>query len=412
MFSCRPAGRFLCCSTRPRFPLREWQRPSMAGDHMLQARSRLSVAMPTLAALLTAVLVAALAPAVSAQTVSSVPVARIAGADRIESAIKLSQSAWPNPPTSHVLLARADAFPDALAAGPLAGQLGAPILLTPSSALPPVVANEIRRLAPQTVYILGGEAAISAGVAGTVAALGPAVERLSGATRYDTAQVIASRTDGNDAVIASGLNFPDALSASSLAPSDVLLTQRDQLSFNPAGLGGMTIVGGTAVIADGIVNAPRLAGANRYETNLAVLHEALTRRNGDLQLFVATGENFPDALAAGALTQPILLVHPTWTQLPAELAAFLERNRGRFTAAFVFGGEAAVPTAVQNAVSVALNGDPVVEPNEPNEPGDPGDPGQPGPPGPPVGDDGDNDGDDGDDGGQGPPGQPGGPCPP
>src|SRR5680860_1569151 len=151
------------------------------------------------------------------------------------------------------------------------------------------------------------------------------------------------------------------------------------------------------------------AGANRYETNLAVLHEALTRRNGDLQLFVATGENFPDALAAGALTQPILLVHPTWTQLPAELAAFLEGNRGRFTAAFVFGGEAAVPTAVQNAVSVALNGDPVVEPNEPNEPGDPGDPGQPGPPGPPVGDDGDNDGDDGDDGGQGPPGQPGPP---
>ena len=311
----------------------------------------------SLAVLLAAVLLTVVvSPAATAQAPPPVPLMRIAGGNRIESAIRLSQAAFSRPPVSHVLLTRADAFPDALAAGPLAGQLGAPILLTHGTSLPLVVTNEIRRLGPQTIILLGGEQAISVEVAEAVAGLAPEVERLAGSTRYDTARRIADRTDGNDAVIASGLDFPDALSAGSLGPSDVLLTQPTLLSFDPAGLGQLTIVGGSAAIAGGIVAAPRLAGATRYETNLVVLREALVRRGGQLQLFVTTGDNYPDALATSALTQPILLVDPDWQALPAEVASFLTTNRARFTAVFVMGGQEAVPPSVEQAVSAALSG--------------------------------------------------------
>src|SRR5680860_284561 len=281
-------------------------------------------------------------------------VGRIAGGNRIETAIRLSESAWPNPPASAVLIARADSFPDALAAGPLAGQLGAPILLTSSTELIPSVANEIRRLSPQTIYVLGGEAALSASVAQALSTLAPNVQRLAGSNRYETAVAIANQTNGNDVAVASGLNFPDALSANSLAPSDILLTQQSRLSFGARELGPVTIVGGSAVIAQELLVAPRLAGATRYQTNLEILREALRRRRGQFQLFVATGEDFPDALAAGALTQPILLVDPSWQALPPELTAFLAESRHRFNAAFIFGGETAVPLATERLVAAAL----------------------------------------------------------
>src|SRR5680860_427539 len=190
--------------------------------------------MKKLPVLLVALLL--LLPVVFAQPASAQTppfVGRIAGADRVGTAIALSQSAWPSPPVNAVLVARADAFPDALAAGPLARQLNAPILLTNSTELLPVVANEIRRLSPERIYLLGGQAALSRGVADALNALAPTVERLAGASRYATAEAIADRTDGNVAAVASGENFPDALSANSLAPSDILLTQRNGLSVDP-----------------------------------------------------------------------------------------------------------------------------------------------------------------------------------
>ena len=259
-----------------------------------------------------------------------------------------------------MFLARADAFPDALPAGPMAWQASSPILLTHQGELPPLVANEIRRLDPRAVVLLGGPAAVSSQVAAQVAELGPDVSRISGLTRYDTARTIADITNGNEAAVVSGENFPDAPSAMSLAPNDVLLAQRDRLSFNPAAIGRMTLTGATAVIADGLVNAQRLSGP-RYATNLAVLREVVVRRSSgggsleELDLLITTGENFPDALTAGVLRQPILLVHPSWSTLPVEVEAFLELNRDHFARAFIFGGEAAVPLAVDQAVTRALN---------------------------------------------------------
>ncbi|HEX2029750.1 MAG TPA: cell wall-binding repeat-containing protein, partial [Nitriliruptorales bacterium] len=86
------------------------------------------------------------------------PTLRIAGASRIETAVAVSRHAFPDG-AQEVFLARADAFPDALAAAPLAHR-GPVLLVWPDKPLPPAVRDEVRRLAPRLVVALGGEAAI------------------------------------------------------------------------------------------------------------------------------------------------------------------------------------------------------------------------------------------------------------
>ena len=83
--------------------------------------------------------------------------ARVFGADRISTAVAISQYEFRGG-ASEVYLARADNFADAVAAGALKR---GPVLLVPSCGdLPPVVAEEIARLHPRKVVALGGPAGI------------------------------------------------------------------------------------------------------------------------------------------------------------------------------------------------------------------------------------------------------------
>lgn len=82
---------------------------------------------------------------------------RLSGPTRFETAVEISQAAFPQG-APVVYLARADDFPDALAGGTLTD---GPVLLVPRcSAIPPAVVQEIGRLDPQRVIALGGTAAI------------------------------------------------------------------------------------------------------------------------------------------------------------------------------------------------------------------------------------------------------------
>ncbi|MGH9068943.1 MAG: cell wall-binding repeat-containing protein, partial [Acidimicrobiales bacterium] len=118
------------------------------------------------------------------------PVRRLAGPTRIGTAVAVSVHAFPTPHSAGaVVLARADAFPDALAAGPLAAAEKAPLLLSGGSALDPATASEIARvLAPgKTVYLVGGTSALGPLVGTELRALGYRVVRLAGANRFATA---------------------------------------------------------------------------------------------------------------------------------------------------------------------------------------------------------------------------------
>ena len=165
----------------------------------------------------------------------TVTVERVGGVDRVDTAIRLAERSHPSGADTAVL-ARADAFPDALAVAPLAGHLDAPVLLTPPDRLPREVRDALVRLGVDRVFVLGGTAAIEdAVVAGLPADV--EVERLAGATRHGTAAAVARRLDAHGgvgsvdgdrtALLATGVDFPDALAAgwpAALGGLPVLLT--------------------------------------------------------------------------------------------------------------------------------------------------------------------------------------------
>jgi len=151
--------------------------------------------------------------------------------------------------------------------------------------------------------------------------------RIGGADRYATAALIYGQEYGaaTSAVIASGANFPDALSATVLAKAKstgVLLTDPNTLSNATkqaliTGTGPVAtvyIVGGPAAVSDNVfnqisalknsagnaINVIRVFGADRYATNAAVdLQAGVNGAIGNGTAIIATGQNFADALAVG-----------------------------------------------------------------------------------------------------------------
>ena len=277
---------------------------------------------------------------------------RIAGEDRIATAIAIAQTAFPDPGSANaVVLTRSDAFPDALAGTPLAARIGAPILLTPSSSLDPRVLAEIRRALPAggSVTILGGTSAIASSVDSQLVAAGFQVGRYAGADRFETAVVIATQGLGapNRVLLATGTNFPDSLAAGAAAAhigAALLLTNGSVLpSATSAYLAArptasVTAVGGPAAVAR--PDAQAIVGADRFATAVGVAETLFGPVVTDVG--VASGANFPDALAGGAEIArrggPMLLSLPTGA--PAVLLQYLaDRQPQRVT---VYGGTQAV----------------------------------------------------------------------
>jgi len=184
------------------------------------------------------------------------------------------------------------------------------------------------------------------------------VDRAWGPNRYATAAAVSSMAfDTADGVlVALGTNFPDALVAAAVGGHEhlpVLLTMSNSLPAETIAeiirLHPTTayIVGGTAVIGPAVEQqlgtlvktVHRLWGANRYETATAVSREFYPSAT---EVFVASGENFPDALVAaspaGFKGAPVLLTRRD--QLPATTLA--EINRLNPTTIYVIGGTAAI----------------------------------------------------------------------
>ncbi len=245
---------------------------------------------------------------------------RLSGENRYETAIAVSKQGWESADT--VVIARGDQYADALTAAPLADQYDAPILLTRSGGLAAGVAEEIARLGATNAIVLGGTQAVSADVVTELEGLDLEVDRIGGDTRYDTAVAIAAEleTDGTEAVVVSGLNFPDALSAGSYAAVNdkpILLTRPDRIPAATAdeleSYDTTTIIGGSQAVseevADEMPDATRVSGADRYLTSAAVA-ELLFEDAGEG--LAANGQNFPDALTgnvlAAAYEAPMLLV--------------------------------------------------------------------------------------------------------
>ncbi|TYS89363.1 cell wall-binding repeat-containing protein [Rossellomorea aquimaris] len=286
---------------------------------------------------------------------------RIYGKDRHETAIEISKVGWPDGAET-VVLARDTTFPDALAGAPFAYQKDAPILLNPKDSLNGKVKERIKELGAKEVVILGGEGAISAKVAKDLKNNGLDVRRIGGKSRYETAANIAKELGYYDqAVIAYGGNFPDALSIAPYAASNgipILLSPTDELANETKeALKSVTdtiIVGGKSAISDGVqkqlanTNPVRIAGTNRYETSVNIATQL--EMPGDI-ITVATGQNFADALTGSVLAakyyEPIILVEKN--KVPDPVRKYISDNGTWYYT--VLGGEGAVSQKVVEELS-------------------------------------------------------------
>lgn len=319
----------------------------------------------------------ALAPAGRAEVAAPQPsggeVQRLAGGDRFATSADAATRLWPGGADT-VILATGFDYPDALAGAALAASRQAPMLLTARHRLPASVRRALTELSPQRVVLLGGDAVLSPRLAARVRALpgGPAVERISGATRFDTAAA-AARAGGGLAggavAVASGSGFADALAAGSLAagadPVPVVLAAGRRIPADISAADRVLLVGALPgeVRADAQAQAGatrRLAGSTRWATSRDVADVTLSERlSGDVPLVVATGQRFADALAAGAIAArsgaPLLLTPaggPTERQ-----AAWIAAHRERLTGAWIVGGANAITGSAAGAIASLLTGD-------------------------------------------------------
>ena len=261
-------------------------------------------------------------------------------------------------------------YPDALSGAAAAGQLGAPVLLLSDAGIPSVVATQLTRLKPKHIVILGGTGVVSSATATALHGYAADVQRYGGIDRYETAQKIAQHyfTSGVDTVfIASGLNFPDALSGTAIAAhqgSPILLVgggstlpAATTAALNSLHPKHIVILGGTGVVSSaqatvlqGFAPIVRFGGIDRYATAQQIADHYFP--SGANIAFVANGANFPDGLTgaaiAGALNAPMELV--TVSGIPSATLSSLT-NVVKPHSIVVLGGTGVVSDAVKTQLS-------------------------------------------------------------
>lgn len=295
---------------------------------------------------------------------------RLAGADRYRTAVAISQEGWKS--SDYAILVRGDDFADALCAGPLASKYNAPILFTDKYGLNRYTLEELERLKADNVIIIGGKGVISGFIEDKLEDAGiDNIERIYGDDRYATSVEIAKRLGSREIAITNASQYTDALSISSIAAAknfSILLTTSEELPdvvrdhIKNYRIQRTYLIGGTDVISKGIekqVRAPmRLAGGNRYETNIKILEKF----SSDLdfsKIYTASGEgadSYADSLAGVALAakkaSPIVL---SGRNLPEVTKNFVEENATVATQVIALGGYEVIPDRVLDAFSQSVD---------------------------------------------------------
>ncbi len=305
---------------------------------------------------------------------------RFYGASRTETAVKLSAAAFPS--ADSVVIATAYGYADALSASALAASVGGPLLLVRADGVPAEVMTEIARLGATKAYVIGGTSVVGTLPRQQLTGAGLTVIPVSGTSRYATAAEVAKRVDADPTAsktvfLATGTNFPDALAASSLAAAmkaPILLTKPTELpaetlaelkTYKPT---RVVVCGGTGAVSDAVrttvmtqlslssAAVPRLAGTSRYATAKLIIDwgrdAAGLAPAGIDGMYIASGANYPDALAGGVFAasymgrwRPLMLTNPVDSAPVPEIQAIVSENPllGYVSA---IGGAAALPQPI------------------------------------------------------------------
>ena len=234
-----------------------------------------------------------------------------------------------------------------------------------------MTADHMRRSAKAGLISSVAIGVAAAWAAPALATTGVTATRLAGADRYATAAAVAEASfpsGATTAIVASGLDFPDALAGTYAAGrlrAPVLLTDPNTVpsatvsALQTMHVAGVTIIGGTSAVSASVVTqlshdgytVQRVAGADRYATAAAVAQNFPASfvgkyGTGGPTAIIATGLAFADALSGGPLSYdasfPTLLT--TTSSLPQSTQSALT-GLG-IKQALVLGGSAAVSPAV------------------------------------------------------------------
>ena len=302
---------------------------------------------------------------------------RLGGSTRYDTMVAIADAGFASSDT--VVLASGENFPDALSASSLAGTYKAPVIMTSRDSLSEQSKFEIERLGASKVFIIGSPAAISTSVESMLRDMGLTTERIAGSNRQETAAKVAAKTadakSPSTVIVASGENFPDALSISPYAYAKgypIYLTEdRGALSLSTLkaiqSLGTVErviIVGSSTVVSESSESqlesiAPtveRWSGSNRYETSLRIAEGAVADGMTWSNVVVASGENFPDGLAGASLAGKRGGVLLLTAQCDASAVAHaIASAKGKVESCFVLGSEAAVSAHAKKQIDSAFS---------------------------------------------------------
>ena len=313
---------------------------------------------------------------------------RLFGSNRYGTAQAVAQTDYGTAGATLAVIASGTNYPDALAANYLAGRIHGPIVLTDPANLSPEALNSLKAVKATGVDIVGGTGAVSANVESQLKADGYTTNRISGADRYGTAAAIATLFpasfvgdlggNGPTAVVATGVNFADALSAGGMcnaAAFPMVLTDPSTLPSSSQNaltqdkIKHVVIMGGTGAVSANVatqiqnmgITVQRIAGSDRTDTaaQLAEQVEIAQLAFTNTRAVLARGDDYPDALAGGphaALNKAPIVRTENPNTLGSFTTAWFSSHKSTMAQIDVLGGTSAVSdSAVQAAQSASTN---------------------------------------------------------
>ncbi|MBV7272078.1 DUF5050 domain-containing protein [Clostridium sp. PL3] len=296
---------------------------------------------------------------------------RIFGIDRYETNLSVVKNGWSE--AENVVIANGENYPDALCAAPLAKAKNAPIILSSKDQLSNPVLDELIKLKTKNVYIIGGTGVISTHIEEQLKSLEINCTRFAGQDRFETSVKVAEQLNSENGIaVASGENFPDALSIAPIAAKlgmPILLSSRTSLSqsaknyLQDKNVPVSYIIGGVGVlnanVKASLKNPKRLSGMDRYETNIRILREF--EDSLDLNsAFIASANDFPDALSGSVLasnySSSIILVDKPLLQVTSDYLK--EQN---YKTVNILGGIGAVNSLTENSIKSVIKYTPITK---------------------------------------------------
>lgn len=267
---------------------------------------------------------------------SNVKVEKLQGASRYDTAVSISKKGWTEGADT-VVLVNGNSIVDGITSTPLATSNEAPTLLVERDKISTATKDELKRLNPSSVILIGGSNSIDTDVENMISDINPniKVERFGGINRYQTslliAEQVADKNEINKVYVTSGTGEADSLSIASKAGQEkqpIVLTSRDSISdeifdwMKGKELKDAYFIGGSASISDSViskvnniidadVSGNRIAGIDRHETNAKVI-EKFYPEQAYSSVFVSRSDKLVDALTAGPLAaktnSPVVLL--------------------------------------------------------------------------------------------------------